>query len=397
MKKLILLLLLTFHCLAQSIGDDQNRFALDLYAKLGAPEENLAFSPYGIFSNLSLLYFGASGETAKQIKDVLHISASEDRFLNTFHKQLRGLTTQTKQGYQLFIANALFPHRGTHLLPAFKQIAAKNFEAELHVVDFRESAQATDFINHWISDKTEKKIPHMLQEGDIDASTRLLLANAVYFNGSWVSSFPSKATKPGLFHVGDNPPLEIDMLSQIGSFSYFENDQMQAVRLPFIRQGTEQPLLECMILLPREALSDIESSLTLENFNQWLEKFQSTDVELQIPKFCIKKQIGLNHPLKELGMSAPFSYSADFSKINGATDLLLSNVLHETYFAFKENGVTAASATTSQLSLKSVYIPPEKVTAFIADHPFLFLIVDAHSKAILFMGRVTKPDKCDEN
>ena len=381
MKKLLPLLLL----FSQLCCD---QFALDLYSKLRGTEGNLAFSPYGISSNLSLLYYGADGETAEQIKNVLHLSGDA----KSYPKHLTSLTRKTKQGYELYIANALFPYQGTHLLPAFEKIAAKSFEAELHPVNFGNPAKATDLINNWISEKTEKKIPHMLQEGDIDTSTRLVLAGAVYFNGKWASPFPTKGTKPGLFHVGDQT-LEVDMLSQTSSFPYFENEQLQALLLPFIRQGTEQPLLQCVILLPREH----ESDLSLENLVTWLQNAKPADVNVQIPKFCIRKQIGLNQPLKELGMSTAFSYGADFSKINGAKDLFLSSVLHETYFAFKENGVTAASATTSQLSIKSIYIPPEKITHFIADHPFLFLIVDTHSQTILFMGRVTKPEKCNEN
>jgi len=388
MKKLLLLLILLFSQI------HANSFALDLYSKLGGTDGNLAFSPYGIFSNLSLLYYGAEGETAEQIKNVLHISGDES--LKATHKQLMGLTRKTKQGYELYIANSLFPYQGTHLLPAFEKIATETFEAELHPVNFGNPAKATDTINRWISDKTEKKIPHMLQEGDIDSSTRLVLANAVYFNGKWASPFQAKGTKPGLFHVEDQS-LEVDMLSQTTSFPYFENELLQGLLLPFIRQGTEQPLLQCLILLPRNSLSELESALTSENLKAWLQSARPADVNVQIPKFCIRKQIGLNNPLKELGISAAFSYAADFSKINGAKDLFLSSVLHETYFAFKEDGVTAASATTSQLSIKSIYIPPEKVIPFIADHPFLFMIIDTHSQAILFMGRVTKPEKCNEN
>ncbi len=397
MKKLILLLLVTFQCFAQSIGEDNNQFAVALYSKIGSQEGNLAFSPYGIFSNLSLLYFGAQGETADQIRTVLNIRAKDETFLKAFNKQLKGLTTTVKNGYQLYIASALFPHQGTQILPSFQAIATQSFEAELQSIDYNNATKATDIINGWISEKTNEKIPAMLQAGDVDSSTRLVLANAVYFNGEWSYPFQSKATKSALFHPQNKPTIEVQMLQQIHSFSYFENEELQGLFLPFVRQNTEQPLLECVILLPRIELADIENSLNPENLKKWLQAGKPTVVDVQIPKFCFRKRIGLNEPLKELGMTSPFSYSADFSKINGAKDLLLSSVLHETYFSFKENGVTAASATTSQLSLKSIYTPPEKVTPFIADHPFLFLIVDTHSKAILFMGRVVNPEICNEN
>lgn len=399
MKKLLLCLLLTLHCFAQSIGEDNNQFAFSLYSKLQGNPGNLAFSPYGIFSNLSLLYFGAGGETAAQMKTVLHLSGKDDNFLKAFNKQLKGLTISVQKGYQLNIANALFPHEGVTFLPSFQQIGMRDFQAELQTINYGKPSQATEIINNWISDKTKEKIPNMLQEGELDSSTRLVVVNAVYFNADWVYPFDSKATKPGRFHVPNKPAIEVQMLHQTHAFSFFENEELQGLSLPFVRQSTEQPLLECVILLPTGDIADLENSLNIANLNKWLSSGQSTTLNLQIPKFCFKKRVSLNEPLIELGMGNAFSYGADFSKINGSTDLFLSRVLHETYFSFKENGVTAASATTSTLSLKSVYVPPEKITPFIADHPFLFLIVDTHSKAILFIGRVTNPtaEKCDEN
>jgi len=394
MKKLLILLLLTFQCFAQS-----NAFTFNLYSKIGAEEGNLAFSPYGIFSNLSLLYFGANAETATQMKEVLHLGDIGSNFLNSFHQELIRLSQKSQNGYQLHIANALFPQEGVRFLPQFQQIGNEIFEAELETVNYSKPAKATEIINKWISDKTQKKIPQMLREGDLDPSTSLILANAVYFQGQWLYPFVAKTTKQAPFHIPSKPTIEVEMMQQIHSFPYFENEQMQAVFLPFKRENKEQPPLACLILLPRNDLLDVENHLKEENLKSWISSSKQTTLDLQVPKFCIRKRINLNDPLRELGMRSAFSLNADFSKINGATDLFLSKVLHETYFSFQENGVEAASATTSHVAVKSAPMPPEKVTLFVADHPFVFLILDTESKAILFMGRVANPttEKCDEN
>lgn len=397
MKLLICLLLLTLHTFAQSIGADNNQFAFDLYSKL--EDGNLAFSPYGIFSNLALLKTGADGETADQIATTLHISAEETPFLKAFHKHQIGLTSALKEGYQLYIANALFPHNQTNILQPFQQIATEFFDAKLEPLDYHNPTQATEIINRWISDKTQGKIPKLLQQGDIDTATRLVLANAVYFQGEWTFPFDTKATTPAPFYSDDITSASVQMVQQTRSFSYFENEELQCLSLPFKRKGTEQPQLSCILLLPKSDLSALDDSLNAETLSQILSSAEPTLINAQIPKFCITKRLVLNEPLKELGMNDPFTFAADFSKIDGEKDLQLTTVLHETYFSFNESGVTAASATTSHLGLKSVLYPPDKIIPFTADHPFLFLILDTHSKAILFMGRVMNPlaDKCNES
>ena len=174
---------------------------------------------------------------------------------------------------------------------------------------------------------------------------------------------------------------------------------MQCLALPFIRKGTEQPFLECVLLLPKKDLSTLEDKLSPQNFDTWLKKSTQTVVDAKIPKFCFSKKLLLNTPLKELGIVDAFGFQADFEKIDGMKDLYLNKVLHETFFSFHEEGVTAASATSSYIGIKSPPPPSENAIPFVADHPFLFFIVDVHSGAILFMGRVSNPqqDQCDES
>lgn len=398
--KFFIALLLTNQALANSIGEDVNNFALAFGSKLEEKDENLAFSPYSIFTNLSLLYFGAEGETASQIKSALHMSATGEHFLYAFHHHFEDLTKEWDLGYQLNVANALFAHKGTHFLTAFKKIAQDNYEAKLQAVDFEVPDSALESINDWVSKKTLGKIPTIMEEGDINASTRLVLANACYFQGDWVYPFRERMTHPAPFHKDDGTSSDARYLHQNTFFPYYEDDALQAVALPFARQATNQPFLECLLILPKKGkVSELEKQLTIEKIDAILRTSKSELIDLSVPKFCFSKRLSLNDPLKALGMTLPFTYGADFSKIDGIKDLFLNEVLHETYFSFHENGVTAASATTSSIGVTALPPRVEPATVFHANHPFLFMIVDYHSRGILFMGRVMKPEteECDED
>lgn len=383
MNKILLFLLLPLFCFAGAIGEDNNAFAVSLYTHLADKEENLAFSPYGIFSNLALLYFGAADATAQEIQNVLHINGQPEKFLTSFEAHMKGLTQETDQGYYLSIANALFPHKGTHFMTKFQEIASQAFHAHLQSVDYEIPKSALETINGWIDKETRGKIPSILDEGSIDKSTRMIVANAVYFQGDWVYPFQ---TGQGDFTTIGGETITTDLLCRTHTFPYFEDESLQCLALPFNRHGTQQPFLECLLVLPKN-----QTTLTAKTIDDILYKLETKKVDARIPKFCFSKKIDLNDVLESMGMKRAFTYEADFSKIDGMKDLYLNSVLHETYFSFHENGVTAAAATTSNIGVTAMEPSDEEAIRFYADHPFLFFIVDYHSRAILFMGQVENP------
>jgi serine protease inhibitor len=399
-KKFLLFFLCTIHCFANSVGENEQQFALALYSKIKKGEDNMAFSPYGIFSNLSLVYYGADGSTAKQLKSALHLSKTGKKFLEKFQLQMENLTQGGEFGYQLSIANGLFPHKGTLFLKKFEAIATDTFQAKLQGVDFDIPDSTLSTINGWVSEQTKGKITQLLGSDDINAATRMILANAVYFQGGWVSPFSPKQTTSRPFHPEGGASFNAPMLHQTHPFPYYEDEHVQCLALPFVREQTKQPFLECLLVLPKKGtISQLEEQLSPKLLDEWLFSSKSQPVDAYVPKFCFSKKLSLVDPLKSLGVTDAFSYFANFSKMNGMKDLLLSQVLHETYFSFHENGVTAASATTSEIGIKSAPPLNESPIPFIADRPFLFFIVDYHSRAILFMGRMMNPqtDVCNGN
>jgi len=88
-------------------------------------------------------------------------------------------------------------------------------------------------------------------------------------------------------------------------------------------------------------------------------------------------------------MPTAFTGRADFSGIDGRRDLLLSSVRHKAFVDVSEEGTEAAAATGVAVALIAMKMPPR--TVFRADHPFLFLIRDTRSGAILFEGRLMNP------
>lgn len=397
MKKLFFILLTAISpCFGEGITEGNNQFVLDVYAKLvSGGNENIIFSPYSIFSNLSMVYTGAKDKTAEEIAAVLHVTMPPDLLARLNHQWIERLITPNKKtGYQLQVANGLFVNKGVEILKPFTKMATSDFNASVASIDFSAPDKATDTLNAWFSNQTEGKISSLLQKGDLDALTKLVIASAIYFHGNWVQPFDPKETRDDVFHLSENQTVTVPMMHQTAVFPYFENALAQGLWLP-LRLGTRaEASPSFVILVPREydLLDNLEGSFDSDAVSHWMQAAEQTLIQVQMPKFCFSEKIQLASILQQLGMKVPFTTQANFSGINGQKDLYLSKVIHASFIGVDENGVTATAGTASSIGMKSTGPNKKEPTIVDANRPFLFFIVDQETESILFMGKLTNPD-----
>ena len=384
------------------IVDGNNKFALELFAKLQSTKGNLFFSPYSISTALAMAHAGARNETESQMAGVLHFPVSvnlrtdssskslpdRQQFASSFGKIIQDLNNRgQKGGYTLNVANALWGQKDYGFLQEFLKLIETSYDGRLNEVDFVRSAEtARKTINAWVEKKTNDKIKDLIGEGVLDSMTRLVLTNAIYFKGNWARQFKENRTKDAPFTLADGQKINVATMNQKAEFGYMETDTFQALELPYVDEE-----LSMVILLPKEydALDELEKKLTPENLSQWLAQIHKCEVVVFVPKFKMTSQFSLASVLKSMGMKDAFSSNADFSGINGKRDLFISAVIHKAFVEVNEEGTEAAAATGVVMRLTSV--GPAPIPVFRADHPFLFLIRDNLSGSILFIGRVANP------
>ena len=370
-----------------------SKFAFELYAKLKDDPRvkkdggNLFFSPYSISTALAMTYAGARGRTEKQMADVLHFSLPQERLHPAFGALEKQLNTGGKEGrYQLSVANALWGQRGYSFLMGFVDLIEENYGAGIRQADFvNETEKARGKINGWVERMTNDKIKDLIKPGVLNALTRLVLTNAIYFKGDWAIQFDKKDTRDAPFTVSPDKKVSVPLMYLKENFKYFANRKLQILELPYKAED-----LSMIVLLPRriDGLAELEQSLTLENLNTWLKGLRKQEVIVYLPKFKITWGVfELKDILKAMGMKDAFSGKADFSAMTGRRDLFISNVLHKAFVEVNEEGTEAAAATAVIMEKVAMSIKP----VFRADHPFVFIIKDNRSGSILFMGRVSNP------
>jgi serpin B len=386
----------------QQLSAGNRAFSADLYQKLRSQDGNLFFSPYSISLALAMTYGGAQAETASQMASTMHFTLPGDRLHPAFNaldqtletlgqtgtKQQPTQTFGSGQDFQLNIANSIWGQKGFDFLPAYLDLLSQNYGAGLRLVDFISAPEpARQTINDWVSQQTKDKIKDLFPQGTIDANTRLVLANAIYFKASWSSPFEEASTQNGVFHLLDGTQVNVPMMvSGHTASSYEKGAGFQAVGLPYLGQSTQM-----VVVLPDQGQFDaFEKSLDAAKLDKILSGLNGAEVDLTLPKFKIESSFSLSDTLAGMGMPDAFNASkADFSGMDGKQDLSISQVVHKAYVAVDEKGTEAAAATGVAMTASAVFNPP----VVKVDRPFLFFIYDQKSGTILFVGREMNPAK----
>jgi serpin B len=373
----------------ETVVKGDNEFAFDLYGQLRNKDGNLFFSPESISMALAMTYAGARGETADEMAKTLHFTLPPNKLHPTYAALIRELNGEgKKRGYKLSIANALWGQKGEGFKDDFIKLTHDNYGAGLREVDFAHAAEEVrQEINTWVEKQTQDRIKDLLQPGTVDAMTRLVLTNAIYFKGDWSSQFKKDRTREEEFDDGTGTKTKTPLMQQRARFRYFDAGNLQVLEMPYAGKD-----LSMVVLLPRKSdgLAELEKLLSADQHAGWLAKAREEEVEVTLPKFKTTSKFDLNDQLSALGMKKAFiAGQANFSGMNGREDLYLGFVLHKAYVDVNEEGTEAAAATG--VGVKALALP--KYPVFRADHPFVFLIRDTHTGGILFLGRLVNPTK----
>ena len=374
--------------------EGNSAFAFQLYQALKGQEGNLFYSPYSISLALAMTYAGANGETAQQMADTLQFLLEQERLHPAFNwldaelaKRGEGAQGKDGEGFRLNIVNAIWGQKDYEFLPAFLNALAENYGAGLRILDFiTETEKSRLAINDWVSDQTEDRIKDLSPQDAIDALTRLVLTNAIYFNAAWAYPFDEDVTANGAFYLLDGGQVTVPMMRQTESFGYSDGEGYQAVELLY--DGDE---LSMVVFLPEAGKFEaFEEGLQAEQADAIIKDLQNTQVTLTMPQFEFDSEFSLKDTLAGMGMRDAFSPDdADFSGMTGNPELFISDVVHKAFVAVDEAGTEAAAATAVIVGTTSAPgEPPVEVTI---DRPFIFLIRDIETGAILFVGRVLNP------
>ncbi|QNF34738.1 serpin family protein [Adhaeribacter swui] len=366
------------------IVNSANNFAFKSFETLRQKEENqnIFISPFSISSALTMTYNGADGSTKEAMRQTLGFEPQTDEELNQAYKTLTELLTNLDSQVKFTAANSIWYSRHYQLQAPFVQNSQNYFNAALKDLDF-DSPAAKNIINDWVKNNTQGKITNMVQT--IRPDHVLFLINALYFKGTWTYPFNKKLTQPAPFQKEDGSTVNVNLMTlQNGRYRYYQDASKQVIDLPY---GNRQFSMTLIVPRGQHTVGELSSSLSSTQLTDWLNNADSSRLELKMPKFKLEYEKKLNLALTQLGMGEAFGNQANFSKMlqDANQHLAISEVKHKTFVEVNEEGTEAAAATSVGMMLTSM---PQSIQV---NRPFLFLIREKSSNAILFIGQLMNP------
>ena len=371
-------------------------FAFAFYDQIREDDSNIIFSPISLSLALSMTLAGADNTTQDEMLNALQFDLPEESVHAAINALLLAIdesqsqTMEDRDGsnFQLNIANSIWGQDGFDFRQDFLDVLARHYGAGIYKVDFLNQPEvARELINQWVEDETEKRIQDLIPPDAISPLTRLVLANAIYFNGSWRQPFSESGTAKEQFTNLDGTTSEVDMMRLSGErLAYAKGQDFQLVQLPYLSDD----FMMTVIVPDLGDFKDFESGFDSVALASILENISYEEVNLRMPKYEFTTTINANDVLKNLGMAGAFDAElADFSGMTESEKLFISDVIHKADIKVDEKGTEAAAATAVIVGVESM-MPGEPISLVI-DRPFFFTIQHRPTGSILFMGRFTQP------
>ena len=362
--------------------DRANQFALDLF-RTQAGMDSKVISPVSVSFLMGMLANGADGTTKEEILATIagDKNISIDELNDTYAAILRTASNGDKLT-TVNIANYIAVNKHFKLKNAYTDAVSSKYAANVENQDFA-SPKTLKHINQWCSDHTDRMIPSIIDH--LNPSDIAVLMNAIYFNGTWTDPFSKKYTRQENFQGYTRDIKKVDVMHQNHKFNYADNSLYSAVELPY---GNGQ--YSMTLLLPNVGVSidEMIKQLTTTELAKLQQQMEKCIVDLKLPRFSTTTDVRLNAPLSTLGAKTMFSGNADFSRMADA-GLFVSAMLQKAKIEVSEEGTKAAAVTAAVMTMSALPHEQPRHVKFYAKRPFVYMITENNTNAILFIGQYT--------
>ncbi len=359
-----------------------NNFALNLFSEMKGVGSNVV-SPMSVTYLMAMLANGAEASTREEIMDAIGAKDFDIDEMNAFYAYLiRRAKTADKQT-TLNIANYIALNKEFKLKKKFASTIADSYQGAVESLDFT-NPESTKRINGWCSEHTNNMIPTIIDQ--VEPSAVAYILNAIYFNGTWTDKFDKNNTKKEQFNGYTRDIMYVDMMHRNAKYYYTSNDVYSAVTLPY-----GSGAYSMTVILPNEGkfITDLTKTLNADTIASLRRNMEECLVDLKLPRFTTEMKLPLKGIVAKLGAPSMFDATrADFSSFaNG--NVYVSEMLQKAKIEVSEEGTKAAAVTMGMVKLTSMRPQEPRRVDFHCDRPFVYMIQDNYTGAILFMGQFT--------
>lgn len=362
-----------------------NDFALNLFRKTSGMQSRV-LSPLSVSYLMSVLANGAEGKTQQEILSTLGWTGGQDgvtlQDVNAFSRMMIDQFARQDKAVTVNIANYVAVNKQVKVGADFQKTVSEYYKAGVESLDFS-APKTVKHINGWCSDHTQGMIPSIID--NLSPEDVSVLLNAIYFNGTWTDKFDKNETKLERFRGYTRDIKRVDMMHRNGEYFYAEGADCAALDIPYGDRA-----FRMTVLLPNEdkSIDDVLEGLTDAKFNALRQDMSKCIVDVKLPRFTIETEQPLNEVVAALGAPTLFTTSADFSRLASGS-FFVSKMLQKAKIEVSEEGTKAAAVTAAIMTMSALQPEDPRRVDFHADRPFVYLITEARTGAVLFIGQYT--------
>lgn len=364
----------------RDIIENNNAFALNLFSQMKGFDSKVV-SPMSVSYLMGMLANGADGQTRQEIMKAIGCEKVSLRDLNEFYQMLIARANHFDKATTINIADYIALNCHYQLKDGFASTMQNYYKAGVESLDFSK-ASTLKRINRWCSDHTDGMIPKIIEQVDADAVSYIM--NAIYFNGTWTDKFDTRQTKLENFQSYTRDIKKTQMMHRNGKYQYMDNADFAAVNLPYGNGSYSMT-----VILPNrgKSIDEVMAGLDAKKVSELGRSMDECVVDLKLPRFTISQETSLNDIISKLGAPTMFTSGADFSNF-ASGNLSISKMLQKAKIEVSEEGTKASAVTMAMVAMTALRPEPRKVE-FHANRPFIYMITEQSTGAILFMGQYT--------
>ncbi|XP_050356751.1 serine protease inhibitor 77Ba-like [Nymphalis io] len=364
-------------------------FSVDLLTRIAQEKENhFVTSTLSTWILLTCTSLGATETTLAELKQVLKLENNKC-FNNNYLKLASRVTNNNSSDVVLERSASVYVDSKLDIRNIFKKRISKFGVSQIESISFSDTDKAAQYINDFASRATHDTIDDVVSPGDLD-DVVMIIIDAIYFKGSWQTPFVYEETEMSAFYnerdiqIGD---VNLMYLTGLFNIRTIQKINAKVLELPYGKNN----LYSMLVFLPTEQTSlysVIENlkSISLSTIRKLFNDFGPQMVSVQMPRFKITSDLtNLRELLADMGLKTMFdSAQAQFSIISDYP-LYVSNFVQKADIEVTEEGTVASAVTNAEFSFRTM--PDE----FIANRPFLFMIIDKKAEIPIFTGAYSKP------
>lgn len=365
----------------RKIIDSNNEFAMQLFRQV-AGFDSKVISPMSVSYLMGMLANGADGQTRQEILAAMGCKNMNVQQLNEFYRQMIQSAGNLDKSTTINIANYIALNKQYKLKSAFAQVMKDEYHAGVESLDFA-SPKTAKMINQWCAKQTNGMIPSLIEQVEPNAVSYIM--NAIYFNGSWSDKFDKKLTHLENFQGYTRDIKKVQMMHRNAEYLYASNDQFAAVRIPY---GNGAYSMTVLLPNPGKSVGEMMNKLDAKSLGQLRYNMDNCLVDLKMPRFTTEVEQPLNDAISKMGAPGIFSGLANFSNFaNG--NLFISKMFQKAKIEVSEEGTKAVAVTAAIMTMSALQPEEPRHVEFHANRPFVYMITESSTGAILFLGQYT--------